>query len=696
MNEFNNDTSSGRRSHFVNRNFTNVVVSPNTEHNSTANSMDQNSVESNHNVQSTKNDSVDKEGEDQLSNLNPLNKATGYTARKSNRPRSVNNIASGAISSGGGMPLRHSAYVSTTSSLSSSNPSIGNRRTVFARSPTELVGSSSSSNTGWTSPASAKSSNDRQIDTASPRGLSPPGQRQPFTTTHHSPTQQSPHSNNSTSPRSDQDIPKIGNSMFQSRHNPAYETRSLNQSSLGTNRSNPLYSSGFQPTTTTTTTSSTSPTSTTQSDAQKRGLERSQTLKDDTSSSYSSLLFGDQQSTLSSSTSSSSSSSSSSSTTNTSTNSNIKRVRIKTTHNTYVAATDKGDVYASFTIEDENCFIWTRIEVGRHHRPYSISISSGGSGKTTTNATTTTKVSYPVYAFKSYFGFYLTCEKGKLFAKHSKRTESDVFIQIPVEGSQQQQQSTEDSTGGSSSGEKISLLTLDNEFVTCLPSGKISTNKIGPQPWESFEFEVEPFTPPVFGGMLSHLMMYQRKLNIPGPIPKVIEFLCKSVLELNGKTTEDIFKNPGSSSVMKMCKSQLQKGNYSGCKFLTPHIPANLLKLFFRELKQPLIETDYNSYTLLIKLTQQDDINGMVSFISKLEEINIVVLEFMLKFLRMFLTSECIEKTKMDSYSLAVVFAPNFIRCPNDPLLQVESTNVDIKFVQIMLERFPPSLLKKL
>jgi len=226
--------------------------------------------------------------------------------------------------------------------------------------------------------------------------------------------------------------------------------------------------------------------------------------------------------------------------------------------------------------------------------------------------------------------------------------------------------------------------------LCALPGGALQCNRFGPQAWETFEIEVEPFAPPVYGGHLNDIVVYQLKNGLYSQVPHVLEILAEFIRKLEGHTTEGIWRISGDGTAVMKYRSEIQKGNYD-VQIDNPHDAATLFKLFLRELSEPVFPQNY--YPNALCLAEEQNITGIQDMIKKFDNINLKVIQFVLNFLISFLKEEYVEKTMMNAVNLATVFAPTLLRCPSDnPLMQITASSSEVKFVLILLENFPDDL----
>ena len=151
-----------------------------------------------------------------------------------------------------------------------------------------------------------------------------------------------------------------------------------------------------------------------------------------------------------------------------------------------------------------------------------------------------------------------------------------------------------------------------------------------------------PFRVSVFGETLSEIMRSQHTDDVARgrahqPIPRILPFLTDSILRLHGNRSEGIFRVPGDSDDVTMLRCRIEKGNYDLTGITDPNTPSSLLKLWMRELDEPLLPTDM--YDECILLGAEDGVRGdeykrAMGILSKLPEINRNVSLYIISFLK--------------------------------------------------------------
>lgn len=194
-----------------------------------------------------------------------------------------------------------------------------------------------------------------------------------------------------------------------------------------------------------------------------------------------------------------------------------------------------------------------------------------------------------------------------------------------------------------------------------------------------------PFKQAIFGSTLEEVMEIQKVIDQTLELPLVLTVLCKCVLDLKGDETEGIFRVPGDTAQVTALKIAIESGDYS-CKGVDdPHVPASLLKLWMRELIYPIVPTEL--YDPAIESASKDDAQMAVKLVKEMPVINRKVLFYVILYLRGVGQPENVPKTKMGINNLAMVFAPNFLRCPSeDPSVIFNTQKHQQTFVRHLLQ----------
>ncbi|XP_077573143.1 rho GTPase-activating protein 39 [Stigmatopora nigra] len=197
------------------------------------------------------------------------------------------------------------------------------------------------------------------------------------------------------------------------------------------------------------------------------------------------------------------------------------------------------------------------------------------------------------------------------------------------------------------------------------------------------------FSPSMFGSSLEEVMALQRERYPDHQLPWVQTRLSEEVLGLNGDQTEGIFRVPGDIDEVNALKLQVDQWKIpTGLE--DPHIPASLLKLWYRELEEPLIPHEF--YDECVK--NYDNAEAAVQVVLGLPHINKLVLCYLIRFLQVFAQPANVQVTKMDVSNLAMVMAPNCLRCRSDePRVIFENTRKEMSFIRLLIHALDTSFM---
>lgn len=95
--------------------------------------------------------------------------------------------------------------------------------------------------------------------------------------------------------------------------------------------------------------------------------------------------------------------------------------------------------------------------------------------------------------------------------------------------------------------------------------------------------------PPVFSASLKEI---NEAHQVNGSIPRILTVLVDRIRDLNGHKTYQIFRITGGLEECTQLRIQLEKGNYDLSNINDPHVPATVLKQWFRSLDDSIIPTE--------------------------------------------------------------------------------------------------------
>lgn len=197
-------------------------------------------------------------------------------------------------------------------------------------------------------------------------------------------------------------------------------------------------------------------------------------------------------------------------------------------------------------------------------------------------------------------------------------------------------------------------------------------------------------TPSLFGSSLEEVMERQSELFPDRKLPWVQVQLSQYVLGLGGAQTEGIFRVPGDIDEVNALKLQVDQWRIPE-NLSDPNVPASLMKLWYRELEEPLIPMDFYKQCI----TNCDDPVAAIAVVQSLPELNRLVLCYFINFLQVFAQPTNVAVTKMDVNNLAMVMAPNCLRCQSDdPRVIFENTRKEMAFLRMLIVHLDTSFIE--
>ncbi|OCT77323.1 hypothetical protein XELAEV_18032523mg [Xenopus laevis] len=122
-----------------------------------------------------------------------------------------------------------------------------------------------------------------------------------------------------------------------------------------------------------------------------------------------------------------------------------------------------------------------------------------------------------------------------------------------------------------------------------------------------------------------------------------------------------------------------------------PHVPASLLKLWYRELEEPLIPHEFYEQCI----THYETPEAAIAVVHSLPRLNKMVLCYLIRFLQVFVQPANVTVTKMDVSNLAMVMAPNCLRCQSDdPRIIFENTRKEMSFIRVLIQHLDTSFME--
>uniref|UniRef100_A0A158PB82 Threonylcarbamoyladenosine tRNA methylthiotransferase n=1 Tax=Angiostrongylus cantonensis TaxID=6313 RepID=A0A158PB82_ANGCA len=187
---------------------------------------------------------------------------------------------------------------------------------------------------------------------------------------------------------------------------------------------------------------------------------------------------------------------------------------------------------------------------------------------------------------------------------------------------------------------------------------RLSKSHIRPKPSLAAvqEARVHIFNPPQFSASLVDLMEMQSEKFPQFQLPWIEVTLIDLLYESGARHTEGLFRVPADPDQLMTTRARLDM-------FVVPvvhdaHVPAGLLKLWLRQLPEPLIPHAFYHRAL----TSSESATEVSRLVQVLPNINQLVLAKLVSCLQDLSRDEVVAHTKMDASNLAMVMAPNVLR----------------------------------
>ncbi|XP_045925990.1 rho GTPase-activating protein 22 isoform X1 [Micropterus dolomieu] len=182
----------------------------------------------------------------------------------------------------------------------------------------------------------------------------------------------------------------------------------------------------------------------------------------------------------------------------------------------------------------------------------------------------------------------------------------------------------------------------------------------------------------VFGQHLEETMLYETQCGPQRVVPVLVE-QCVCFIREHGLKEEGLFRAPGQTNHVRELQDAFDRGEKPVFDSTTDvHTVASLLKLYIRELPEPIIPfSKYTQFLSCAQLLTKDKAMGITELgkqVKSLPQVNYNLLKYICKFLDevQFHSNE----NKMSVQNLATVFGPNILRPRvEDPVTMMEGSS---------------------
>ncbi|KAI8900878.1 Rho GTPase activation protein [Globomyces pollinis-pini] len=177
----------------------------------------------------------------------------------------------------------------------------------------------------------------------------------------------------------------------------------------------------------------------------------------------------------------------------------------------------------------------------------------------------------------------------------------------------------------------------------------------------------------IFGGSLEKLAKSTNR-----NIPIVVERCISHVETHGGLESQGIYRLSGTASIVQKYRTQINQNNDQDIyePSTDVNVIAALLKLFFREVQEPVIP--FSMYDRYIDCMKIEDYNNRLielkNLVQQLPKVHYDVLEYLLTHLVKVCSLSSVNK--MEPQNIAIVFGPSLIRKEENPNMQAALGNL--------------------
>ncbi|XP_028982971.1 rho GTPase-activating protein 22 isoform X1 [Betta splendens] len=182
----------------------------------------------------------------------------------------------------------------------------------------------------------------------------------------------------------------------------------------------------------------------------------------------------------------------------------------------------------------------------------------------------------------------------------------------------------------------------------------------------------------VFGQHLEETMLYEAQCGPRRLVPVLVE-QCVCFIRDHGMEEEGLFRAPGQTNHVRELQGAFDRGEKPMIDSTTDvHTVASLLKLYIRELPEPIIPfSKYTQFLSCAQLLTKDKEMGIIELskqVKCLPQVNHNLLKYICRFLDEVQSHS--GENKMSVQNLATVFGPNILRPRvEDPVTMMEGSS---------------------
>ncbi|NWZ40885.1 RHG24 protein, partial [Brachypodius atriceps] len=198
-----------------------------------------------------------------------------------------------------------------------------------------------------------------------------------------------------------------------------------------------------------------------------------------------------------------------------------------------------------------------------------------------------------------------------------------------------------------------------------------------------------PFGGGIFGQKLEDTVRYEKCYG-NRLAPMLVE-QCVDFIRQRGLKEEGLFRLPGQANLVKELQDAFDCGEKPSFDSNTDvHTVASLLKLYLRELPEPVVPyakyEDFLSCAKMLSKEEETGLKELVKQVKSLPAVNYNLLKYICRFLDEVQSYSGVNK--MSVQNLATVFGPNILRPKvEDPLTIMEGTVVVQQLMSVMISK---------
>ncbi|XP_078532415.1 rho GTPase-activating protein 24 isoform X1 [Lissotriton helveticus] len=196
-----------------------------------------------------------------------------------------------------------------------------------------------------------------------------------------------------------------------------------------------------------------------------------------------------------------------------------------------------------------------------------------------------------------------------------------------------------------------------------------------------------PFGGGIFGQKLEETVRFEKRYG--NRLAPLLVEQCVDFIRQRGLKEEGLFRLPGQANLVKELQDAFDCGEKPSFDSNTDvHTVASLLKLYLRELPEPVIPfAKYEDFLSCAQLLSKEEETGVKEFVKQVKSIpavNYNLLKYICRFLDEVQSYSGVNK--MSVQNLATVFGPNILRPKvEDPLTIMEGTVVVQQLMSVMI-----------